>query len=192
MDAPHNDMIKGRGAQFNPQNRFTRNAYEQGAYEQEEDWEEQLRQPTQILNDVSRNIVNKLNIPDVPLEASINAYQGCEHGCIYCYARNSHEYWGYSAGLDFETKIIAKQNAAERLRATFEKKSWTPMVISLSTNTDCYQPAERKLKLTRQILEICLEYRNPVSILTKMPLYCAIWTCCWSCMPVTWYRSPPP
>lgn len=170
MDVPQNDMIRGRGAQFNPQNRFTRNAYEQGVYEQAEDWEAQLRQPTQILIDQSKNIVNKLNIPDVPLDASINAYQGCEHGCIYCYARNTHEYWGYSAGLDFETKIIAKQNAAERLRATFEKKSWVPTVISLSTNTDCYQPAERKMKLTRQILEVCLEYRNPVNILTKNAL----------------------
>ncbi|MNU19162.1 Radical SAM superfamily protein [compost metagenome] len=170
MDAQQNDMIRGRGAQFNPQNRFTRNAYEQGVYEQAEDWEAQLRQPTQILTDQSKNIVNKLKIADVPLDAAINPYQGCEHGCIYCYARNSHEYWGYSAGLDFETKIIAKQNAAERLRATFEKKSWTPTVISLSTNTDCYQPAERKMKLTRQILEVCLQYRNPVSILTKNAL----------------------
>ncbi|RQO31895.1 radical SAM protein [Taibaiella sp. KBW10] len=170
MEEQQHEFIKGRGAQFNPQNRFSRQAYEQGNYEQEEDWEAVRKQPTQILLDNSKNVVNKLNIPDVPLDYSINPYQGCEHGCIYCYARNTHEYWGYSAGIDFETKIIAKHNAAELLRKTFEKKIWKPAVISLSTNTDCYQPAERKLRLTRQILEVCLEYKNPVSVLTKNAL----------------------
>lgn len=101
---------------------------------------------------------------------SLNPYQGCEHGCIYCYARNSHEYWGYSAGLDFESRIVVKHNAPALLRKFFENKNWQPAPISLSGNTDCYQPVERKMKLTRQLLEICLDFRNPVGIITKNAL----------------------
>jgi DNA repair photolyase len=100
----------------------------------------------------------------------MNPYQGCEHGCIYCYARNSHEYWGYSAGLDFERKIIVKQNLVEVLEKEFSKKSWTPLPIMLSGNTDCYQPAERKFRITRSILETCLKFKHPVSIITKNSL----------------------
>src|SRR3546814_6412769 len=101
---------------------------------------------------------------------SLNPYQGCEHGCVYCYARNTHQYWGYSAGLDFERKIIVKKNASQLLEACFEKKSWTPAPIFVSGNTDCYQPIERKLRITRSLLEVFLTYRNPVSIITKNAL----------------------
>src|SRR3546814_1484990 len=101
---------------------------------------------------------------------SLNPYQGCEHGCVYCYARNTHQYWGYSAGLDFERKIIVKKNASQLLEACFEKKSWTPAPIFVSGNTDCYQPIERKLRITRSLLEVFLKYRNPVSIITKNAL----------------------
>jgi hypothetical protein len=114
--------------------------------------------------------VNTVTSPDVGMMYSANPYQGCEHGCIYCYARNSHEYWGYSAGLDFESRIVVKKNAPALLRKFFDNKNWEPATISLSGNTDCYQPIERKMKITRALLEICLEYRNPVSILTKNAL----------------------
>jgi DNA repair photolyase len=98
---------------------------------------------------------------------SINPYQGCEHGCIYCYARNTHEYYGFSAGLDFERKIIVKRNAAELLEAHFNKKNYQPAIILLSGNTDCYQPLERKLNLTRALLQVFLKYKHPVAIITK-------------------------
>lgn len=160
--------IKGRGAQFNPGNRFSAKHY---AQEEAIDlWEQTDKIETQIFRDKSKTIINKVVSADVPLELSANPYQGCEHGCIYCYARNTHEYWGYSAGLDFETKIIAKTNAPELLRKAFEKKGYQAKVLSFSMNTDCYQPVERKLKITRQLLEICLEYKHPVNILTKNAL----------------------
>ena len=100
----------------------------------------------------------------------MNPYQGCEHGCVYCYARTTHEYWGLGPGLDFERKIFYKKNAAELLRKQFDSKSWVPSAIMTSGNTDCYQPIERKLKLTRALLEVCLEYKNPVGIITKNSL----------------------
>jgi DNA repair photolyase len=100
----------------------------------------------------------------------MNPYQGCEHGCIYCYARNTHEYYGYNAGLDFESKIIVKENAAAVLRKQLDSKSWKPDTIMLAGNTDCYQPAEKKYKITRQILEVMLEYRHPVGLITKNAL----------------------
>jgi DNA repair photolyase len=98
---------------------------------------------------------------------SMNPYQGCEHGCTYCYARNAHEYWGYSAGLDFERKIIVKKNAPDLLRKFLMNPKWEPLPISLSGNTDCYQPAERKFGITRRLLETCLEFNQPVGIITK-------------------------
>lgn len=160
---------KGRGAQFNPQNRFLKGAYVQEHVEAIDDWEKEERK-TQYIYDDSKTLVNKVTSPDVGMMYSANPYQGCEHGCIYCYARNSHEYWGYSAGLDFESRIVVKKNAPILLRKFFENKNWEPAVISLSGNTDCYQPIERKMKITRRLLEICLEYRNPVGILTKNAL----------------------
>ena len=160
---------KGRGAQYNPKNRFLKGEYVQEHMEGIDDWEEEFRQ-TQFIYDNSKTLVNKVTSPDVGMQYSANPYQGCEHGCIYCYARNSHEYWGYSAGLDFESKLVVKRNAPALLRKFFDNKNWEPAPISLSGNTDCYQPLERKMRITRALLEICLEYRNPVGILTKNAL----------------------
>jgi len=165
----HPEFTQGRGAQFNPQNRFLKGAYVQEHPEGIDEWEQEDRKTEYILDD-SKTIVNEVKSPDVGMAFSLNPYQGCEHGCIYCYARNSHEYWGYSAGLDFESRIVVKHNAPKLLRRFFEHKSWQPAPISLSGNTDCYQPIERKMKLTRQLLEICLDFRNPVGIITKNAL----------------------
>lgn len=125
---------------------------------------------TRFLSVFPKTIVNKVTSPDVGMDFSINPYQGCEHGCTYCYARNSHEYWGYSAGVDFEQKILVKENAIELLRQKFESKNWKPTAITLSGNTDCYQPIERKLKITRQLIEVFYEYKNPLGIITKNAL----------------------
>lgn len=159
----------GRAAQFNPQNRFASGAYVREHVEGIDDWEQEERK-TEWISDNSKSIVNEVDSADVGIVYSANPYQGCEHGCIYCYARNSHEYWGYSAGLDFESRIIVKKNAPELLRQFFNRKNYRPDVLSLSGNTDCYQPIERQMKLSRQMLEICLEYRNPVGIITKNAL----------------------
>jgi DNA repair photolyase len=160
---------KGRGAQYNPQNKFLKGAYVQEHPEAIDDWEQEIRH-TEYIIDNSKTLVNKVTSPDVGMLYSANPYQGCEHGCIYCYARNSHEYWGYSAGLDFESRIVVKRNAPALLRKFFDNRNWEPAPISLSGNTDCYQPIERKMKITRALLEICLEYRNPVGIITKNAL----------------------
>ena len=157
---------KGRGAQYNPKNRFLKGEHGSFFPEAIDDWEEAPRKTEYIFDD-SRTVVNKVDSPDVGMLWSANPYQGCEHGCVYCYARNSHEYWGYSAGLDFESRIVVKKNAPALLRRFFDNKAWQPAVISLSGNTDCYQPIERRMRITRQLLEICLEYRNPVGILSK-------------------------
>jgi DNA repair photolyase len=125
---------------------------------------------TQVYFAEARNVVNKIKSPDLPFDYSINPYQGCEHGCVYCYARNTHEYWGYSAGLDFERKIIVKKNAAELLEKEFSHKNWKPQPIMLSGNTDCYQPIEKELEITRSILKVCLKYKHPISIITKNTL----------------------
>jgi len=160
---------KGRGAQYNPKNRFLKGEYIQEHPEAIDDWEQEERKTEYIFDD-NKTLVNKVTSPDVGMMYSANPYQGCEHGCIYCYARNSHEYWGYSAGVDFESRIVVKKNAPALLRKFFENKNWQPSVISLSGNTDCYQPVERKMRITRKLLEICLEYRNPVGVLTKNAL----------------------
>jgi DNA repair photolyase len=160
---------KGRGAQFNPKNRFLKGEYVQEHAEAIDEWEQERRNTEYILDD-SKTLVNKVTSPDVGMMYSANPYQGCEHGCVYCYARNSHEYWGYSAGIDFESRIVVKKNAPALLRKFFDNKSWEPATISLSGNTDCYQPIERRMKITRALLEICLEYRNPVGIITKNAL----------------------
>lgn len=125
---------------------------------------------TQYLKVFPKTILNKNESPDIPFRYSLNPYQGCEHGCIYCYARNSHQYWGYNAGLDFESKIMIKHDAPKILKKQFEHPKWKASPIMLSGNTDCYQPAEKKYELTRQILEICWEKRHPVSIVTKSKL----------------------
>lgn len=158
--------LKGRGAQFNPKNRFLKNEKVRDQIESIDDWTEP-NSATVYLEDHAKSIVNKVESPDVGMMYSMNPYQGCEHGCIYCYARNAHEYWGYSAGLDFERKIIVKKNAPELLRKFLMKKDWKCEPIGLSGNTDCYQPAEKKFGLTRGILEVCNEFNQPVAMITK-------------------------
>ena len=157
--------IKGRATGLNTPNRFEPLHLELDPTETDDG--EQPRTPTQLFIDSSRSALSENDSPDLGFRYSINPYRGCEHGCIYCYARPTHEYLGFSAGLDFETKIIVKQDVSELLEQTFRKKSWRPEIVALSGNTDCYQPVERKLELTRKCLEVFLEFRNPVTIITK-------------------------
>lgn len=158
--------MKGRGAATNPENRFSQLS-QVVEHIEGVDEENDLTRKTQLFEETPLKILSKNSSVDVPFELSINPYQGCEHGCIYCYARNSHEYWGFSAGLDFESKIIVKKNAPALLEKAFLHKNYVPKAIALSGNTDCYQPTERKLEITRGLLEVFLKYRNPVSIITK-------------------------
>jgi DNA repair photolyase len=158
--------IKGRGAQINTPNRFLKNQRVKEHIEAIDEWVEPNVE-TQYLEDTAKGIVNKVDSPDVGMWYSMNPYQGCEHGCIYCYARNSFEYWGYSAGLDFESKINVKKNAPQLLRKFLMDPKWECVPIGLSGNTDCYQPAERKFRITRQLLEVCAEFNQPVGIITK-------------------------
>ena len=156
-----------RGALGNPANRF-----EAIQLESDADWNpaEDPLPRTQFLRDHSASIMAYNNSPDIGFDASVNPYRGCEHGCVYCYARPTHEYLGFSSGLDFETKIMVKENAAQLLRAELSAKKWQPQIIVMSGVTDCYQPVERKLKLTRGCLEVLAEFRNPVAIITKNAL----------------------
>lgn len=158
--------LQGRGAQFNTKNRFLQNESTREHIEGIDDWSED-NTPTQYIEQESKTIVNKVESPDLSMAYSMNPYAGCEHGCIYCYARNVHEYWGYSAGLDFERKIIVKKNAAQLLRKQLMHPKWEVLPIMLSGNTDCYQPAEQKYRLTRALLQVCNEFNQPVGILTK-------------------------
>ena len=158
--------LQGRGAQFNTKNKFLKDERTKEHIEGIDDWEES-NVATQYLEQESKTIVNKVDSPDVGMMYSMNPYAGCEHGCIYCYARNVHEYWGYSAGLDFERKIIVKKNAPQLLRKFLMHPKWDATPIMLSGNTDCYQPAEQTYRLTRGLLEVCNEFNQPVGILTK-------------------------
>jgi DNA repair photolyase len=160
--------LKGRGTPLNPVNRF-----EPIDIVVDPDWLDQAEdQPikTQYFADTSRTILSKNDSPDIPFTYGLNPYRGCEHGCIYCYARPTHEYFGLSSGLDFETKIMVKLDAPKLLEETFRDSKWQPQIISLSGNTDCYQPAERKLQITRRCLEVFLKYRHPVGMITKNAL----------------------
>jgi DNA repair photolyase len=161
------ESIKGRGASFNTPNRFETLHLEPLEIEYEGEAE---RPRTVFYKDSSKSVLARNDSPDVPFTYSLNPYRGCEHGCIYCYARPSHEYLGFSAGLDFETRILVKHDAPELLAEAFRRKSWKPQMVSLSGNTDCYQPVERTLQLTRRCLEVFLEFRNPVGIITKNSL----------------------
>ena len=156
--------LRGRGAAGNPKNRFeaVELVFEAG------DENDDVSSPqTEFLTDASRSIIAYNDSPDVGFDASVNPYRGCEHGCVYCYARPTHEYLGFSSGLDFETKIMVKHDAPELLRIELSKRSWKPQVLAVSGVTDCYQPAEKKYQLTRRCLEVLLEFRNPVVIITK-------------------------
>jgi DNA repair photolyase len=164
-----NQIHRGRGAIINPRNKFkpgyTGNFHVEGI-----DDYEQSSPRTTFYKEYPKTIISKNTSPDVPFNISINPYQGCEHGCVYCYARETHQYWGYSAGLDFESKIIVKHNARELLERAFLNPKWQVEPVMLSGNTDCYQPAERKYKITRSLLAECLKFRNPVSLITKNSL----------------------
>jgi len=164
----HSEPIykKGRGAQFNTHNKFLKHQSTKEFVEAVDDWIEPAIK-TQYIEVDSKSIVNKVDSPDVGMFYSMNPYQGCEHGCIYCYARNTFEYWGYSAGVDFESKILVKKNAAKLLRKFLMHPKWECVPISVSGNTDCYQPAEKKFRLTRQLLEVCNEFNQPVGMITK-------------------------
>jgi DNA repair photolyase len=155
-------QVKGRGAVTNPTHRFASLEVEADPESERPD-----RIPTRYWDDQSRTIISRNDSPDIPFAASLNPYRGCEHGCAYCYARPTHEYLGYSAGLDFETQIFPKKQAPELLRKELSKKSWQPQVLALSGVTDCYQPVERRLEITRNLLKILLEFGNPVRVITK-------------------------
>jgi DNA repair photolyase len=167
--ADTNEYFSGRGSQVNTANPYLKHQYVQ---EQIEGLDAELlsNSKTEYLEEYPKKIVNKVDSPDIGLAYSMNPYQGCEHGCVYCYARNVHQYWGYSAGLDFERKIIVKPEAPELLDKQLSSTRWDVKPIMLSGNTDCYQPAERKYKLTRRMLEVLLKHRHPVGIITKNAL----------------------
>lgn len=162
-------FIKGRGAQINTPNPYLKQAYVE---EHIEGLDEPLISDTdtEIIREFPKTILNKVDSPDIGLGWSMNPYQGCEHGCVYCYARNVHQYWGLSAGLDFERKIIVKENAPQLLEEALRNPRWVPEPIMFSGNTDLYQPIERKLGITRKMLEVLLKYRHPVGIITKNSL----------------------
>ena len=166
-------IIKGRGAQRNVQNRFFELSHETRDDFLEfcqKEGEVPDKNKTLYLEVFPKTIVNKVESPDVGMMFSMNPYQGCEHGCVYCYARNSHEFWGYSAGLDFERRILVKKDAPKLLGEKLKHKNWKAFPIVMSGNTDCYQPAEKKFEITRQCLEVFLKYKHPVGFITKNAL----------------------
>lgn len=163
----------GRGAGFNPPNRFESVVAEKAPVDLAEYFvnsEPDRNILTKFDIDHTKSILAKNDSPDIPFTYSLNPYRGCEHGCIYCYARPTHEYLGFSSGLDFETKIMVKHDAHTLLERQFRHRGWKPQIVMLSGDTDCYQPIERKLGITRRCLEVFLRYRNPVSIVTKNAL----------------------
>src|SRR4030095_10154626 len=162
--------IRGRGASWSPANRFEKLHIDQNdldVVDVDFGTEDRPRCGTQYFRDGTKTIITRNNSPDVGFETSLNPYRGCEHGCIYCYARPTHEYLGFSAGLDFERKIMVKTNAPELLRAELERPGWKPQVLVMSGVTDPYQPVEKNLRITRGCLEVLANFRNPVAIITK-------------------------
>jgi DNA repair photolyase len=157
--------VKGRGAIGNPRNRF-----ETIEIERDEEVPGPERIDTELLRDTSRSVIAYNDSPDVGFDASVNPYRGCEHGCVYCYARPFHEYLGFSAGLDFESRILVKEDAPELLRKELASPKWQPQTLAMSGVTDCYQPAERRLEITRRCLEVLADFRNPVGVITKNEL----------------------
>lgn len=163
------ETIKGRGAQGRLNVRFQRHV--RGVVHVEGiDEPEELDGTTKYVEVFPKSILNRVRSPDLGMEWTLNPYQGCEHGCAYCYARPTHEYWGYDAGLDFERVVLLKRSAPRLLAEALDRPSWVPGVISISGNTDCYQPVERKEGITRQLLEVARRYRQPVGIITKNAL----------------------
>src|SRR6266699_645101 len=164
------EPIRGRGASWSPTNRFEKlhvDLKDVDVVHRNLDDEERPRRVTQFFRDGTKSIITRNNSPDVGFETSLNPYRGCEHGCIYCYARPTHEYLGLSAGLDFESKIMVKTNASELIQAELESSRWQPQTLVMSGVTDPYQPIERKLRITRRCLEVLAKFRNPVAIITK-------------------------
>lgn len=167
--------MKTRATGLNPHNRFQTIVTDRGADDVHDDgWhrapEDELNPDslaTEVVNESVKSIISRNSSPDVPFDQSINPYRGCEHACIYCFARPTHAYWDMSPGLDFETRLIAKPNAAQKLREELDKPGYTVSPIALGVNTDAYQPLERKRGITRELLKVMLDYRHPVSILTK-------------------------
>ncbi|THF88147.1 PA0069 family radical SAM protein [Deinococcus sp. KSM4-11] len=172
MTEPHPVLpgVRGRGAAFNVPVRFERLSYDPHDTTEEGFERREYAPRTQFYRDHARTIIATNTSPDIPYRASINPYRGCEHGCTYCYARPTHEFLGLSAGLDFESKIMVKLDAATLLRRELSARKWRPQVIAMSGVTDIYQPAERHYRLTRACLEVLLDYRNPVALITKNAL----------------------
>ncbi len=162
-----NQFIKGRGAQINTPNPFHNDIYDKNP---NPEMDEDISLKTEYITVHPKTIINKVKSSDIPAKYSMNPYQGCEHGCVYCYARNTHPYWGYSAGLDFEQKILIKHEAPKLLEQKIRAKNWEVAPIMFSGNTDCYQPIEKKLQITRKMLEVLWKYRHPVSMITKNSL----------------------
>ncbi len=164
--------IHGRGASWSPANRFEKlhvdiNEFDAVDVDLASEAEERPLRPTEYFRDATKTIIAHNQSPDVGFEVSINPYRGCEHGCIYCFARPTHEYLGFSAGLDFESRIMVKENAPKLLEDELSSPKWEPKLLMMSGVTDCYQPIERKMRLTRGCLEVLAKFRNPVGILTK-------------------------
>src|SRR2546421_258012 len=180
---PPSPTIRGRGASWSPANRFEKlhvDLSDVDVVQTDQDDEppsadaatygaarEPTRRETQFFRDGTKSIITRNNSPDVGFETSLNPYRGCEHGCIYCFARPTHEYLGLSAGLDFESKIMVKTDAPKLLEAELSSPKWEPQVLVMSGVTDPYQPIERKLRITRGCLEVLAKFRNPVAIITK-------------------------
>jgi len=161
--------IKGRGAQIKATNPFLSAEYVTEHYEGLDE-EFEISAKTKFFEEHPKKIINKVDSPDIGMEYSMNPYQGCEHGCVYCYARNTHAYWGFNAGIDFEQNIIVKPDAPELLEKQITHPRWKVAPIMFSGNTDCYQPVERKLGITRRMLEVLVKYRHPVGMITKNSL----------------------
>jgi DNA repair photolyase len=164
------EAIHGRGASWSPANRFEKlhvDLTDVDFVDDDPEAEEKPRRATQYFDDKTKTIIAHNQSPDVGFESSINPYRGCEHGCIYCFARPTHEYLGFSAGLDFESRIMVKRDAPKLLETELSSPKWKPQLLMMSGVTDCYQPIERKLKITRGCLEVLAKFRNPVGILTK-------------------------
>lgn len=168
--------VRGRGATVNPDGRYEKYCTETDpdAYDDElknsDERTERNQVKTTIFKDTSRTVISTNDSPDLYMDATLNPYRGCEHGCIYCYARPTHEYLGHSVGIDFETKIYTKEDAPRLLAQKLASKTWQPQVINFSGVTDCYQPIEKQLRITRQCLEVCHEFHNPAAIITKNQL----------------------
>jgi DNA repair photolyase len=167
-------QIRSRGTPLNPSGRFEPLSLEAtpgDPWEPEEGWEphpeEADRRPTQVFRDATRSVLTRNHSPDVGFDWSLNPYRGCEHGCVYCYARPTHEYLGFSAGLDFESRILAKMEAATLLRRALASPRWSPQTLVMSGVTDPYQPVESRLGITRGCLEVLAEHRHPVALITK-------------------------